>query len=65
MTIKYLKKAPLHSRSDDTKTQQIVRDILHDIENGRDETKAVANKVTDTNLNDGVAKSIEELFLNK
>ncbi|MAH37385.1 MAG: histidinol dehydrogenase [Paracoccaceae bacterium] len=37
MTIKYLKKAPLHSRSDDTKTQQIVRDILHDIENGGDE----------------------------
>ena len=36
MTIKYLKKAPLHSRSDDTKTQQIVRDILHDIENGGD-----------------------------
>ena len=37
MTIKYLKKAPLHSRSDDTKTQRIVRDILHDIENGGDE----------------------------
>ena len=37
MTIKYLKKALLHSRSDDTKTQQIVRDILHDIENGGDE----------------------------
>ena len=37
MTIKYLKKAPLHSRSDDTKTQQIVRDILNDIEAGRDE----------------------------
>ena len=37
MTIKYLKKAPLHSRSDDTKTQQIVRDILHDIEKGGDE----------------------------
>ena len=36
MTIKYLKKAPLHSRSDDTKTQQIVRDILNDIEAGRD-----------------------------
>jgi len=35
------------------------------VENGRDETKAVANKITDTNLNDGVAKSIEELFLNK
>lgn len=37
MTIKYLKKAPLHSRSDDTKTQQIVRDILNDIEAGGDE----------------------------
>ena len=37
MTIKYLKKAPLHSRSDDTKTQQIVRDILSNIEVGGDE----------------------------
>ena len=37
MVKKYLKKAPLHSRSDDTNTQQIVRDILHDIENGGDE----------------------------
>ena len=37
MTIKYLKKAPLHSRSDDTKTQQIVRDILSAIEVGGDE----------------------------
>jgi sulfopropanediol 3-dehydrogenase len=37
MTIKYLKKAPLHSRSDDTKTQKIVRDILSDIEVGGDE----------------------------
>ena len=37
MTIKYLKKAPLHSRSDDTKTQQIVRDILSGIEVGGDE----------------------------
>ena len=37
MTIKYLKKAPLHSRSDDTKTRQIVRDILSDIEVGGDE----------------------------
>ena len=36
MLKKYLKKAPLHSRSDDTNTQQIVRDILHDIENGGD-----------------------------
>ena len=37
MTIKYLKKAPLHSRSDDTKTKQIVSDILNDIEAGGDE----------------------------
>ena len=37
MTIKYLKKAPLHSRSNDTKTQNIVRDILSDIEEGGDE----------------------------
>ncbi len=32
----YLKKAPLHSRSDDTKTQEIVRGILDDIEAGGD-----------------------------
>ncbi|MDG1155325.1 MAG: histidinol dehydrogenase [Paracoccaceae bacterium] len=37
MTIKYLKKASLHSRSDDTKTKQIVSDILNDIEAGGDE----------------------------
>ncbi len=37
MTIKYLKKAPLHSRSNDTKTQNIVRDILSEIEEGGDE----------------------------
>ena len=41
MTIKYLKKEPLHSRSDDTKTQQIARDILNDIEAGGDD-KALA-----------------------
>ena len=37
MTIKYLKKAPLHSRSNDTKTQKIVQDILSEIEVGGDE----------------------------
>ena len=37
MTIKYLKKAPLHSRSNDTKTQKIVQDILSEIEEGGDE----------------------------
>ena len=37
MTIKYLKKAPLHSRSNDTKTQKIVQDILSEIEQGGDE----------------------------
>ena len=37
MTIKYLKKAPLHSRSNDTKTQKIVQDILIAIEEGGDE----------------------------
>ena len=37
MTIKYLKKAPLHSRSNDTKTQKIVQDILSEIEKGGDE----------------------------
>ena len=37
MTIKYLKKAPLHSRSNDTKTQKIVQDILSEIEEGGDQ----------------------------
>ena len=37
MTIKYLIKAPLHSRSNDTKTQKIVQDILSEIEEGGDE----------------------------
>ena len=37
MTIKYLKKAPLHSRSNDTKTQKILQDILSEIEQGGDE----------------------------
>ena len=37
MTIKYLKKAPLHSRSKDIKTQKIVQDILSEIEEGGDE----------------------------
>ena len=37
MTIKYLKKAPLHSRSNDTKTQKIVQGILSEIEEGGDE----------------------------
>ena len=37
MTIKYLKKASLHSRSNDTKTQKIVQDILSEIEEGGDE----------------------------
>lgn len=36
MPIEYLKKAPLHSRSDDTKTQEIVRTILNEIEEGGD-----------------------------
>jgi len=37
MAIKYLKKAPLHSRSKDIKTQKIVQDILSEIEEGGDE----------------------------
>ena len=36
MTIEYLKKAPLHSRSDATETREIVRNILDDIEAGGD-----------------------------
>ncbi|XAT58366.1 histidinol dehydrogenase [Rhodobacteraceae bacterium IMCC1335] len=37
MTVKYLKKAPLHSRSDATETRDIVRKILDEIEAGGDE----------------------------
>ena len=37
MTVEYLKKAPLHSRSDATETREIVRNILDDIEAGGDE----------------------------
>ncbi len=37
MTIKYLKKALLHSRSNETKTQKIVQEILSEIEEGGDE----------------------------
>ena len=36
MTVEYLKKAPLHSRSDATETREIVRNILVDIEAGGD-----------------------------
>jgi sulfopropanediol 3-dehydrogenase len=36
MTVEYLKKAPLHSRSDATETRKIVRNILDDIEAGGD-----------------------------
>ncbi|NDH21714.1 MAG: histidinol dehydrogenase, partial [Rhodobacteraceae bacterium] len=35
-TVEYLKKAPLHSRSDATETREIVRNILDDIEAGGD-----------------------------
>lgn len=37
MTVEYLKKAPLHSRSDATETREIVRKILDEIEAGGDE----------------------------
>ena len=37
MTVEYLKKAPLHSRSDATETRDIVRKILDEIEAGGDE----------------------------
>ena len=37
MPREYLKKAPLHARSDASDTQKIVRDILEDIEAGGDE----------------------------
>lgn len=36
MTVEYLKKAPLHSRSDATETREIVRTILNEIEAGGD-----------------------------
>lgn len=32
------------------------------VANARDEVKAVANKITDTNINDGVAKILEQIF---
>ena len=35
------------------------------MENGIDKVKAIANYVTDTNDNDGVAKAIEKFVLNK
>jgi len=34
------------------------------VANAREETKNVANKLTDASIEDGVAKSLEELFLN-
>lgn len=37
MTVEYIKKAPLHSRSDATETRDIVRKILDEIEAGGDE----------------------------
>ena len=37
MTVEYLKKAPLHSRSDASETRDIVRKILDEIEAGGDE----------------------------
>ena len=37
MTVEYLKKAPLHSRSDASETRDIVRKILDEIEAGSDE----------------------------
>ncbi|MBW2960817.1 Cof-type HAD-IIB family hydrolase [Mesonia aestuariivivens] len=33
------------------------------VANAREESKAVANKITDASIDDGVAKSLEELFL--
>ena len=35
------------------------------MENGIDKVKAIADYVTDTNDNDGVAKAIEKFVLNK
>ena len=37
MTVEYLKKAPLHSRSDASETRDIVRKILDEIEADGDE----------------------------
>jgi hydroxymethylpyrimidine pyrophosphatase-like HAD family hydrolase len=33
------------------------------VANAREETKKVANKITDASIDDGVAKTLEELFL--
>ena len=37
MTIKYLKKSPKTSSSDDTKTTEIVKGLLKDIENSKEQ----------------------------
>ena len=37
MTITYLKKSPKTSSTDDTKTREIVENILKDIENSKEE----------------------------
>ena len=41
MAIKYLKKSPKTSSTDDTKTTEIVKDLLKDIENNNHVTKEI------------------------
>ena len=60
MTVEYLKKAPLHSRSDATETREIVRKILDDIETGGDE-KALEYAATFDNYQGSILLSAEAI----
>ena len=60
MTVEYLKKAPLHSRSDATETRDIVRKILDEIEAGGDE-KALEYAATFDNYQGSILLSAEAI----
>ena len=60
MTVEYVKKAPLHSRSDATETREIVRKILDDIETGGDE-KALEYAATFDNYQGSILLSAEAI----
>ena len=60
MTVEYVKKAPLHSRSDATETREIVCKILDDIETGGDE-KALEYAATFDNYQGSILLSAEAI----
>ncbi len=60
MTVEYIKKAPLHSRSDATETRDIVRKILDEIEAGGDE-KALEYAVKFDNYQGSILLSAEAI----